>query len=331
MTIDPPRAVLVTGASTGIGWAIAQLLAAQGFRVLAGVRRRDAAVSLPPVPTGCEPIELDVTSADNVARAAAYLHAELPNGLYALVNNAGMAPPAAVELTDVDEFRRVLEVNAVAPLRLIQVCLPLLRRGRGRIVNMSSMNGTVAMPIVGAYSASKFALEALSNSLRVELRPWRIPVTLIRPGQVRTPIFDKAGDFLEARATAIPAPTRDGYGELYARAVKFNARGATAGAAPDAVARAVWKALRARRPRSRYYVGLDAVGLQIAIEWLPTWLMDWFFAAAMGVNRRAKGDSEAAPSRPSGSIPLEARAGEAGSPAKRSGITVSSPTEPSGP
>jgi NAD(P)-dependent dehydrogenase (short-subunit alcohol dehydrogenase family) len=316
MTNDPPPAVLVTGASTGIGWATAELLAAQGYRILAGVRRRVPADPLPPVPPGCEPIELDVTSADNVARAASHLGAELPGGLFALVNNAGMAPPAAVELADVDEFRRVLEVNAVAPLRLIQVCLPLLRRGRGRIINMSSMNGTVSLPIVGAYSASKFALEALSNALRVELRPWGIPVTVIRPGQIRTPIFDKAGAFLEARATAIPEEMLDGYADLYARAVKFNARGARAHTGPDAVARTVLRALRARRPKSRYYVGLDAVGLQIAYEWLPTRLMDWIFAAVMGVNRRAS-DAESLSARPSGPFPLEGRAGEEGGPAKR--------------
>ena len=91
------------------------------------------------------------------------------------MNNAGVAPPAAVELADLDELRRVLEVNTLAPLRLIQACLPLLRAARGRIVNMSSMNGTLAMPMVGAYSASKFALEALSDTLRVELRPWGVP------------------------------------------------------------------------------------------------------------------------------------------------------------
>lgn len=320
MTILPPRAVLVTGTSTGIGWAIAELLAARGFRVLAGVRRRTPGEPLPPAPPGCEPIELDVASADHVARVASRLAGELPGGLFALVNNAGMAPPAAVELADVDEFRRVLEVNAVAPLRLIQACLPLLRRGRGRIVNMSSMNGTVALPIVGVYSASKFALEALSDSLRVELRPWGIPVTVIRPGQIRTPIFDKAGAAIEARAKEIPAEVADGYAQLYARAAKFNARGANARTGPEAVARTVLKVLQARRPKSRYYVGLDAVGLQIAFEWLPTRMLDWFFAAAMGINRRVKSEST------SGPLPLEGRAVKGGSPAELASTRLDRPT-----
>jgi NAD(P)-dependent dehydrogenase (short-subunit alcohol dehydrogenase family) len=255
--------------------------------VLAGVRRHGPAGLLPETPPGCEPIELDVTSADNVAATVDYVKAKLPQGLFALVNNAGMAPPAAAELTDVDEFRRVLEVNTVAPLRMIQACLPLLRLGQGRIINMSSMNGTVAVPIVGAYSASKFALEALSTALRVELRPWGIPVTVIRPGQIRTPIFDKAGAALDARAQKIPPALADGYSSLYSQAIKFNQRGANNPNGPDAVARKVLRALRARRPKSRYYVGLDAIGLQIAFEWLPTWLMDWAMGAAMGTNRRA--------------------------------------------
>jgi NAD(P)-dependent dehydrogenase (short-subunit alcohol dehydrogenase family) len=320
MTHLPPRAVLVTGASTGIGWAIAELLASQGFRVLAGVRRHALAGPLSPAPPHCEPIELDVTSADNVARAASHLAAELPEGLYALVNNAGMAPPAAAELADVEEFRRVLEVNTVAPLRLIQTCLPLLRRGGGRIINMSSMNGTVSLPIVGVYSASKFALEALSDALRVELRPWRIPVTVIRPGQIRTPIFDKAGAAIELRAKEIPAEVSDGYAQLYARAAKFNARGASAGRGPEAVARIVLKVLQARRPKPRYYVGLDAVGLQIAFEWLPTGLLNWFFAAAMGVNRRVKSRGT------SGPLPSAGRAGEGGSPVERASTRTAHPS-----
>jgi NAD(P)-dependent dehydrogenase (short-subunit alcohol dehydrogenase family) len=290
MTNQPARAVLVTGASTGIGQAIAALLATEGFHVLAGVRRSVQAGSLAEVPPGCEPIELDVTSTDNVAAVVDHMQATLPQGLFALVNNAGMAPPSATELTDVDEFRRVLEVNTVAPLRMIQACLPLLRRGQGRIINMSSMNGTVAVPIVGAYSASKFALEALSTALRVELRPWNIPVTVIRPGQIRTPIFDKAGAALDARAQKIPPGLADGYASLYAQAIKFNQRGANNPNGPDAVARKVLRALRARRPKSRYYVGLDAIGVQVAFVWLPTWLMDWAMGAAMGVNRRASGN-----------------------------------------
>jgi NAD(P)-dependent dehydrogenase (short-subunit alcohol dehydrogenase family) len=279
------KAVLVTGASSGIGRATAELLAARGFRVFAGLRRREAGQPLGEPPTGVEPVELDVLLPDNVARVAEQLRRECPEGLFGLVNNAGVAPPAAVELADLDEVRRILEVNTLAPLRLIQTCLPLLRKARGRVVNMSSMNGTLAMPIVGAYSASKFALEALSDSLRVELRPWGVSVSVIRPGQVRTAIFAKAGAALDERVVGIPPELTAGYARLYARASKFNRRGANARTTPGAVARAVFKALTAWRPKARYLVGYDAVGLGIAHEWLPTWLMDWAMAMAMGTNR----------------------------------------------
>ncbi len=282
-----PRAVLITGASTGIGRATAELVAAAGFTVLAGMRKGAAGAPGVEPPAGCERLELDVTHPDDVAAAIASVAAACPQGLFALVNNAGMAPPGPLELTDPDELRQVLEVNTVAPLRMIQACLPLLRRGGGRIINMSSMNGTVAMPIVGAYCASKFALEALSDTLRMELRPWRIPVTVIRPGQVSTGIFTKAQVELDGRSQKVPAAVAPGYGPLFEQANVFNARGAAARTRAEHVARAVLRALRSRRPKSRYYVGADAIGLQIAKEWLPTRLLDWAMTKAMGLSRRA--------------------------------------------
>jgi NAD(P)-dependent dehydrogenase (short-subunit alcohol dehydrogenase family) len=280
---SPPKAVLVTGASSGIGRATAELLAASGYRVLAGVRCT-ANGSAPP-PTGTETVLLDVTCRYHVECVLEQLRRTCPDGLYGLINNAGVAPPAAVELADLDEVRRILEVNTLAPLQLIQACLPLLRRAQGRVVNMSSMNGAIAMPMVGAYSASKFALEALSDALRVELRPWGISVSVIRPGQVRTAIFAKARAALGEREQAIPPELADGYRKLYARAGKFNERGASAATTPDAVARAVLKALTARRPRPIYVVGLDARGLHLAYRLLPTWLMDGVLARAMGLMR----------------------------------------------
>jgi NAD(P)-dependent dehydrogenase (short-subunit alcohol dehydrogenase family) len=283
---SPRKVVLITGASSGIGRASAELLAAKGFRVLAGMRRRGAQNDLPAPPAGCEAIGLDVTNEDNVAALVERLQRECPDGLFGLVNNAGVAPPAATELAGVDELRRVLEVNTVAPLRMIQQCLPLLRQGSGRIINMSSMNGTVSMPLVGVYSASKFALEALSDALRLELRPWAIPVSVIRPGQIATEIFDKAAAAVDERSQCIPADLLDGYALLYGRARTFVARGAKSPIGPDAVARKVLKALRARRPKSRYFVGLDAVGMQIAYDWLPTPVMDWIMATVMGTGRR---------------------------------------------
>ncbi len=278
------RTVLITGCSSGIGRASARLLAENGFRVLAGMRSAEQfeRLSDPQLP-GLEPVQLDVTNEDDVRRVVDHAQQTCPQGLFGLVNNAGMALPAAVELSTIDEVRRLLEVNTVGPLRLIQSCLPLLRVGRGRVINMSSMNGTLAMPMVGAYSASKFALEALSDTLRVELRPWQIPVIIIRPGQVRTSIFSKMRDGLSVRRPDIPDELKEGYDVMYARAGEFNERGAQSSTTPESVARVVQRALETKRPRMHYLVGIDARGLQLAKSLMPQRLLDRVFARVMHV------------------------------------------------
>ena len=223
-----------------------------------------------------------------MAKIVQSIETTCPEGLYALVNNAGVGLPAAVELTTLEEARRIFEVNTIAPLRMIQSCLPLLRLGGGRIVNMSSMNGTMALPMVGAYSASKFALEALSDTLRIELRPWQIPVSIIRPGQVRTSIFDKARDALNKCRNEIPAPLKKGYDKMYARAAKFNDRGAKSPTSPEKVASVVLKALTTKCPSPRYHVGLDAHGMRFLNTVIPQRLLDRMLARVMGVFKRVE-------------------------------------------
>lgn len=276
-----PRTVLVTGCSTGIGRATAELLADKGFQVFAGLRSQSIATELAARHSNITPVLLDVTSEDDVASAVEGINRAAPHGLYGLVNNAGVGLPSAVELTTPDELRQLLEINTVAPLRVIQACLPLLRKTKGRIVNVSSMNGTMALPMVGAYSASKFALEALSDTLRVELRPWQISVSLVRPGQVRTMIFEKARAALTERLSAIPPELRPGYEKMYERASQFNERGAVSRTLPAAVARAIGHALSARRPRTHYHVGLDAHGVRIAKWHVPTRIVDRALARVM--------------------------------------------------
>jgi NAD(P)-dependent dehydrogenase (short-subunit alcohol dehydrogenase family) len=282
------RAVLVTGCSSGIGRAIALLLAQSGYRVFAGVKHSEQAVELAVLqPTNLFPLLLDVTDTGAIQRASETLAMAAPQGLYALVNNAGVGLASAVEFTSPAELRRLFDVNTIGPLELIQELLPQLRRGHGRIVNISSMNGTMALPLVGGYSATKFALEALSDTLRVELRPWRIPVTLIRPGQVRTPIFVKARTQIQRGAQALPDPLRGTYEELYHRGADFNERGNKSRTAPEDVARVVLRAIEARWPRTHYLVGWDALGMKLA-KILPPWLVDRGLAHVMGLHRRAK-------------------------------------------
>lgn len=278
------RTVLITGCSSGIGRATARLLAEQGYRVLAGVRCQQQAQQLAdPELLNLEPVLLDVTSDSDVAEIVASLESICPQGLYALINNAGVGLPAAVELSTLDEVRNLFEVNTIAPLRMIQNCLPLLRKANGRVVNISSMNGTMALPMVGAYSASKFALEALSDTLRVELRPWKIPVSIIRPGQVRTSIFDKAREGITQRRGEIPEQLKNGYDVMYSRAAEFNERGAKSTTSPEKVAGVVLQALTAKRPKARYHVGLDAHGMKFANSVMPQRMIDRLLARVMRV------------------------------------------------
>lgn len=277
--------VLITGCTSGIGRATAMRLAAGRWRVLAGYRKAADRESLALLP-GVTPVEIDVTSDEQAAAAAVRAAEHFPDGLDALINNAGYAYPAALEFTDAATLMTLLDVNTVGPLRMIRALLPALRQRRGRIVNVSSMNGTVALPMVGGYSASKFALEALCDTLRVELRPWGIQVISIRPGQVQTAIFDKARTELESGVAKIPETLRGPYERLYWSASRFNERGAKHAGDADDVALVIAKALRVRRPRARYIVGWDARGLHLAKRWLPTRLFDRALARATGMLKK---------------------------------------------
>jgi NAD(P)-dependent dehydrogenase (short-subunit alcohol dehydrogenase family) len=227
------RRVLVTGASSGIGRAAALVLSRRGFTVYAGTR---SALDY----DGVTPIELDVTEDVSHLR-------ELE--LDGVVNNAGIAVIGPLEYLPLDELRRQLEVNTVGQLAVIQACLPALRRSRGRIVNVSSISGRVALPLYGPYAASKFALEALSDSLRRELRG-AVGVSLIEPGAVRTPIWERTLEVTELP----PEP----YVQLGERLRAMAQEAPTTGMPVDVVVGAIHHALTARRPRTRYVLGRDA-------------------------------------------------------------------------
>lgn len=292
---SPSRTALITGASTGIGRATVAALVEAGYRVIAGVRRESDAEQLRrDFPEHVTPLLVDVTDAEQVAEAARAVQRLAPDGLAALINNAGIGAAAAAELTDLDEMRRLFEVNAVGALRMIQAMLPALRRGQGRIINLSSMNGVLSLPMTGAYSASKFALEAICNALRVELMPWKIPVVVIRPGQVRTPIFGKVRAAIERQRRDLPASLVAGYDLPYRRTAKFNDRGDSSRTPPEAVARVVLKALAARRPRPSYLVGWDALGMWMLHRYMPRRSLDRILGRAIGALRRRSRQEQAA-------------------------------------
>jgi NAD(P)-dependent dehydrogenase (short-subunit alcohol dehydrogenase family) len=269
--------VLITGCSTGIGRACALRLHRAGWRVYAGVRTEAGAGALSG--DGLCPVILDVTEERSVLAAVEKIAAEMGDaGLSGLVNNAGIAVPGPVELLSTDDLRRQFEVNLVGLAAVTRACLPMLRKGQGRIVNMSSVSGRVAYPFLGAYAASKFALEALSDALRVELRPWGIRVVLIEPGSVKTPIWGKG----QAGYEELERRTQGGRWELYADAIsRFGEkvrRSGEQGIPPEAIAKIVEKALTAKRPRARYVPGFGTRLMLRVAGLMPTRLWDWTIA-----------------------------------------------------
>ena len=253
-------AVVVTGASTGIGASCALRLAQQGYRVFAGVRKPEDGERLRRRSAGLlEWLPLEVTDGATIARAAETVaSAQGEHGLAGLVNNAGIAVGGPLEYLSADRLRRQFEVNVVGLHAVTQAFIPLIRRARGRIVHIGSIAGRIATPFTGAYAASKHAVEALTDALRLELGPEGIHVSVIEPGQIRTPIWDKALQESSAITAQIPPEGMQRYrGRLQAlRYILDRAR--VRAASPEAVADAVVHALTAPHPRTRYVVGGDA-------------------------------------------------------------------------
>lgn len=258
------RTVLITGASSGIGAACALRLARSGWRVLAGVRRQGDA------PEGAEELLLDVTDAAQIQAAA-----ERVEELHGLVNNAGIALASPLEFVPLEELRKQLEVNVLGQVAVTQAFLPALRRARGRIVFIGSIAGKSALPFLGPYSASKHAIEAIADSLRVELSPWGIGVTVVEPGTIKTPIWTRSASRADELLEAMDGRDRLEalYGERIARFRQIALARGQAGASPDSVAEAVEEALTASRPRTRRLVGRDA-RIRAGVELLPDRLRD---------------------------------------------------------
>jgi NAD(P)-dependent dehydrogenase (short-subunit alcohol dehydrogenase family) len=218
------------------------------------------------------PVQVDVTDADSVQQLASVVTAAVgTNGLQGLVNNAGVATGGILEAVDLAEFRRVLEVNVTGQLAVTQRLIPLLRAGRGRIVMMSSIAGRSATPIMGPYAASKHALEALTDTLRLELHPWGIHVSAIEPGVIATPIWAKALVTAETIVGRYSTDIRRQYGPLIDAMLAGLSK--IGGAPAELVSDAVMHALQAPRPKTRYVVGSDA-RMRVWIERLPDRLRD---------------------------------------------------------
>jgi NAD(P)-dependent dehydrogenase (short-subunit alcohol dehydrogenase family) len=257
MSASPSRTVLVTGCSSGIGHATAARLARHGWTVYATARRPETLGAL--AAAGCRTLPLDVTDEASMRAALATVEGEC-HGVGVLVNNAGYSQGGALEELPLDELRRQFETNVFGLLRMAQLVLPGMRERRwGRIVNVGSMGGRLTFPGGGAYHATKYAVEALSDALRFEVAGFGVDVVLIEPGLIRTNFGTTAVGTLEA------LPEGDGPYAAFSSAIAATTAGAYAGpmgrvlgAGPEAVARVIERAATARRPRPRYVVTVGA-------------------------------------------------------------------------
>jgi NAD(P)-dependent dehydrogenase (short-subunit alcohol dehydrogenase family) len=285
MHVSP--AVLITGASTGIGEACAMELDRRGWRVFAGVRSPADGERLQAQGSSrLVAVRIDVTDGPTIAAAAQTVGKAVgPAGLAGLVNNAGIVVAGPLEILPLEEIRRQLEVNVVGQIAVTQAFLPLLRKAQGRVVNIGSLNGRIAAPYLGPYAASKHALEALSDALRVELRSWGIRVALVEPGAIATPIWEKSLAAAEKLAEAT-SPEALALYKADLDAMRQTTRNIAGAARPvRGVVRAVVHALTARRPKTRYPVGLQTRLLLRLHKWLPDRLWDWIIRRAMGLGK----------------------------------------------
>jgi NAD(P)-dependent dehydrogenase (short-subunit alcohol dehydrogenase family) len=279
------RFVLVTGASSGIGAACALRLDAIGFRVFAGVRSAAAAASLAErASPNLTPVVLDVTEPDAIEAAATLIGERTGDaGLFGLVNNAGIVVAGPLEAMPLDMLRRQLEVNVVGLLGVTQAMLPLMRPVPGRIINIGSDNGALAPPYLGAYAASKHALEAINDSLRVELQPLGVSVSIVEVGPTQTPIWEKSHADAERLADELPSPVYDLYRREATTFREAMQRHAATAAPPDRTVAAVVHALTSKRPRARYFPVYASQFYYRGMRFVPIALRDWLIRRALGL------------------------------------------------
>src|SRR4051794_33881639 len=253
-------AVVVTGASTGIGRATALFLDQKGFRVFAGVRKQADAESL--AEDGSDrltPITIDVTKDSSIASARDEVeNAVGKDGLVGLVNNAGIGDGGPVETIDLDVLRNVLEVNLVGQVAVTQAFLPLIREAPGTIVFIASIGGRIASPFMSPYNTSKFAIEALGESLRQELAPWAIDVVVVEPGSIDTPIWSKGAETIDGQKGSMSPTEKRLYRKQLDRMEEVLSETASRGISPEKVAKVIHTAIRSEKPKHRYLVGRDA-------------------------------------------------------------------------
>ena len=269
-----PSAIVVTGASTGIGAATAELLAHKGYRVYAGVRNDADAARLGALHEHIQPIRLEVTEAASID-AAARLVADAGLPLSGLVNNAGIAVGGPLELLPLDLLRRQYEVNVFGPVAVAQAFLPQLRKHRGRIVFVGSVSGRIAVPFIGAYSSSKFALRAIADVMRRELARAHVKVALVEPSNVKTPIWQKGRKSRDALLERLGPKVTEHYAHEFEALFRRIEDAERTGMPVERVTRAILHALTSPKPKAHYLVGSRMASF---VGTLPASIQDRLFS-----------------------------------------------------
>lgn len=266
------KTIFITGASTGIGFTSATMLAQLGFKVIAGVLPNEDTTALQAI--HADILHIDITKRDMVYDVAEKLNRQLAvGGLYGLLNNAGVAVSGPLEFTPMEEIRRQLEVNLFGHIEVTQALLPLIRQAKGRIVNITSLLGRITSAFSGPYCMSKYAMEAFSDALRLELAPLGVFVSAVEPGSIKTPIWGKFKDQATELAEELPPEAQSVYGEKYQQSIDVGLKWASEGISPENVAKKVVHAFTAKKPKAAYIVGIDAHQAIFAKRLLPrTWV-----------------------------------------------------------
>jgi NAD(P)-dependent dehydrogenase (short-subunit alcohol dehydrogenase family) len=278
------KSVLISGASSGIGKELSLELDRHGYAVFAGLRTAEDAEELRSQATQTlTPVMLDITNPDIIAAACGEVRQKTGGLLDCLVNNAGISISGAIEFIPIDDFRQQLEVNLVGQLALTQSCLPLIRNSNGRIIFISSVAGRLVTPFNGPYSASKAALVAMADALRLELAPWKLPVSVMIVGSVQTPIWEKSAQIAGDIVRRLPREAWVQYGKAQKKAGMFYQRTGKNGLPVEKVAQQIHRVIEQPNPKAYVLVGRNALAFELAAKIMPVRWRDWLVRRKMGL------------------------------------------------
>lgn len=267
------QAILITGTSSGIGNACVSLFAAQEFKIFAGVRTKEDAEKLSNIGNNIYPLIIDVTNQKTIDNAYNFILKNLNGEKLSLINNAGVAISCPIEFINIEKLQTQFEINVIGQIRLIQRFLPVLRETKGKIINISSILGTLSLPYTSPYCASKSALDSLTDGLRLELKKWKIDVVLIKPGIVKTPIWQKSSNQAKKDFEQLSSEASCLYGEEFNTLTSLTAKFGRYGCSTNDIAKIILKAILAKKSKPIYFVGDDSNTLNF-VRKFPQQILD---------------------------------------------------------